>query len=81
MSQRHRAAAFARWRRYRARIATIEALECAAERERKRAVELSARASVAKHPADSSTLRKMAAAHLDAYPRLLQYADDERNRK
>ena len=81
MSQRHRAAAFARWRRHRARQQTVWWLEYAAERARLRAVDLSARASAAKHPTDSHTLRGMACANLDASYALEAIADDERDRK
>jgi len=81
MSQRHRAAAFARWRKQRAHEQTVWWLEYAAERARLRAVDLSARASAAKHPADARSLRGMACASLDASYALTGIADDERDRK
>ena len=80
MSQRHRAAAFARWRKQRAREQTVWWLENAAERARLRAVELSALSNAAKHPAEASRLTKMACAHIDASYTLAGIADAERDR-
>lgn len=79
MSQRHRAAAFARWREQRARDQTVWWIEDAAGRARRRAVDLAADAQIAKHPADASKLTKQAAANIDAYSRLLAIADDVRD--
>ena len=81
MSQRHRAAAFARWRKHRARQQTVWWLEYAAERARLRSVDLAVKASAAKHPTDARTLRNMAVANIDASYTLAGIADDERDRK
>jgi hypothetical protein len=79
VSQRHRAAAFARWRKQRAREQTVWWLEYAAERARLRAVDLAAKASAAKHPADARKLRGMACANIDASYTLAGIADDVRD--
>lgn len=78
MSQRHRAAAHARWRKQRARNQTLWWLEYAATKARIKAGDYAASAAKADHPPYASRLTKMAAANIDAYGQLLALAEDVR---
>lgn len=78
MSQRHRAAAFARWRKKRAHDQTLWWLEYAATKARIKAGDYAAGAAKAEHPPHASRLTKMAAANIDAYGQLLALAEDVR---
>lgn len=79
MSQRHRAAAFARWRKKRAHDQMVWWLEYAATNARNKAGDYAAAAAKADHPPYAASLTNMAAANIDAYGMLLELAEDVRD--